>query len=110
MVKNDTFSTSILEGFGRRFGMVFGRFLGPKTYAKSDQPCRMGSQQNIAWAHVFLMLARATSIRIRAKIDEKSHVFGDIDFEGILVGFWEGFGEPKSLIFAFFGTIIQCKI
>jgi len=48
------------------------------------------------------MLARATSIKIRAKIDEKSQVFLDIDFEGILDGFWEGFGRPKSLIFAFF--------
>ena len=48
------------------------------------------------------MLALATSIKIRAKIDEKSHVFWDIDFEGILGGFWDGFGRPKSMIFGVF--------
>ena len=30
------------------------------------------------------------------------HVLWDVDFEGILDGFWEGFGRPKSVIFAFF--------
>ena len=29
-------------------------------------------------------------------------VLWDIDFEGILDGFWEGFGRPKSMIFAIF--------
>ena len=38
----------------------------------------------------------------RAKFDEKSHVFWDIDFKAILDGFWEGFGRPKSSIFVFF--------
>ena len=36
MLKIDTFSTSILEGFGRRFGRVSGRFFGPKMHAKSE--------------------------------------------------------------------------
>ena len=58
-------------------------------HAQSDEPNCVKSQQNIAWAHVFLMSALATSIKIRAKIDEKSHVFWDVDFEGILGGFWE---------------------
>ena len=30
MLKNNIFSGSILEGFGPRFGRVFGRFFGPK--------------------------------------------------------------------------------
>ena len=38
----------------------------------------------------------------RIKIYEKSDVFWDIDFEGILGGFGDGFGRSKSLIFAFF--------
>ena len=46
----------------------------------------------------------------RAKIDEKSHVFLDVDFEDILGGFWEGFGRPKSLIFALFSSFFRCKI
>ena len=43
----------------------------------------------------------------RAKIDEKSHVFWDIDFGWILGGFWGGFGEPKSLIFALFSMFFR---
>ena len=33
----------------------------------------------------------------------------DIDFEGILDGFWEGFGRPKSLIFVFFSVFLRCR-
>ena len=32
MLKNNTFLASIFEGFGRRFGMVFGRFFEAKTH------------------------------------------------------------------------------
>ena len=32
----------------------------------------------------------------QAKIDEKSHVFGECDLEAILGGFWKGFRRPKS--------------
>ena len=102
MLKNNTFLTSILRGFGRRFGRIFGRFFGPKMHAKSEEPKYVKSQQNIAWAHVFLMLAFATSIKFQAKIDEKSHVCWDIDFGGILGRFWESFGRSKTSIFAFF--------
>ena len=45
----------------------------------------------------------------RAKIDEKSHVFWDIDFDRILGGFWEGFGRPKSSIFAHFSMFFRCR-
>ena len=38
----------------------------------------------------------------KQKIDKKLHVFWDIDFQCILGGFWEGFGRPKSSIFAIF--------
>ena len=31
----------------------------------------------------------------RAKIDEKSHVFWNLDFGWIWGGFWEGLGTPK---------------
>ena len=45
----------------------------------------------------------------QAKIDEKSHVFWDIDFDRILGGVWEGFGRPKSLIFALFSMFFRCR-
>ena len=67
MLKNDTFLTSILEGFGPRFGRVVGRFFEPKMHAKSETLNYVKNEQNTAWAHVFLMLALATTIKIRAK-------------------------------------------
>ena len=45
---------------------------------------------------------KAENNQNKQKIDEKIHVVGDIDFEGILDGFWEGFRKPKFLIFAIF--------
>ena len=47
----------------------------------------------------------------QAKIDERSCVFWNIDFDEILRGFWEGFERPKPEIFAivqhFFEAIFQ---
>ena len=54
------------------------------------------------------MLAFATSSKNRTKIDEKSHVFWNIDFTRILASFWEGFGRPNSLIFAVFSMFFRC--
>ena len=45
---------------------------------------------------------KAENNQNKQKIDEKMQVLWDIDFEGILNGFGEGFGRPKSMIFAFF--------
>ena len=45
---------------------------------------------------------KAENNQNKQNIDEKMQVLWDIDFEGILNGFWEGFGRPKSMIFAFF--------
>ena len=44
----------------------------------------------------------------QAKIDEKSHVFWNFDFDRILEGFWEGFGKPKSSIFTLFSMFFRC--
>ena len=37
MLKNKLFLASIFEGFGPRFGKVFGRFFGCKMHANSDR-------------------------------------------------------------------------
>ena len=78
-----------------------------KMYAKSEHLIFVKSQQNIAWAHEIWGSALATSIKIYAKIDEKSHVFWNIDFGWIFSGFWEGFGRPKSTIFEFFSLFFR---
>ena len=41
---------------------------------------------------------------------EQIDVFWNFDFEGILDRFCEGFGRPKSSIFAFFSMFFRCKI
>ena len=46
----------------------------------------------------------------QANIDEKWKVLGKPVFETILGGFWEGFGKPKSSIFALFSSFFRCKI
>ena len=38
---------------------------------------------------------------------EKIDVFWDFVFGGILGGFWEGFGRPKTLIFALFSMFFR---
>ena len=45
---------------------------------------------------------KAKNNQNKQKIDKKMQVLWDIDFEGILDGFWEHFGKLKSLIFAIF--------
>ena len=52
---------------------------------------------------------KAENNQNKQKIDEKMQVLWDIDFEGILVGFWKGFGRPKSMIFAFFSVFFRCR-
>ena len=105
MLKNNIFLTSILEGSGRRFGRVFGRIFTRKMHehyqkkfaAKSLKitlPCRR--ERDIQESE------SDKQNKNREKIDEKTHVFCDIDFEGVLGGFGDGFGRSKSLIFAFF--------
>ena len=37
---------------------------------------------------------------------EKNNVFWDLDLEGILGRFWEGFGKPKTSIFALLGKFL----
>ena len=43
------------------------------------------------------------------KINEKSHVCYDIDFDSVLKGFWGGLGKPKSSNFAFFREETEAK-
>ena len=107
MLKNNTFSASILEGFGPRFGRVFGRFFGPKIHAESDLKKSVRQAKNTVKTNRKSMSALLQQSMFRAKIDEKSHVFWDIDFAWILGGFWGGFGKPKSLIFALFSIFFR---
>ena len=52
---------------------------------------------------------KAANNENKQKIDDKLHVFGDVDFENILGRFWEGFGNPKFLIFALFSMFFRSR-
>ena len=102
MLKNDAFLAPILRGFGRGFGEDFGRFFAPKIHANSDSKKSARQAKSIVKTNTKSMSALVQPSIFRAKINEKMHVFADIDFGGILEGFWEGFGRPKSMKFAIF--------
>ena len=89
MLKNNTFSASILEGFGPRFGRVFGRFFGPKIHAESDSKKSVRQAKNTVKTNRKSMSASLQQSIFLAKIDENLHVFGT----SILIGFWKGFGR-----------------
>ena len=80
MLKNSTFSASIWEGFGPRFGRVFGRFFELKMDARSDLKKIVREPFRIGKTNTKSMLALLQQSVFRAKIDEKSHVFWDVDF------------------------------
>ena len=112
MLKNSIFSASILEGFGRRFGWVFGRFFGAKMYGKCKNPILAKTLKMLIFLRenqYFQEIEDRKNAKNPTKIHEKSYVFWDIDFGWILGGFWEGFGRPKSLIFALFSSFFRCK-
>ena len=113
MLKNNTFLTSILEGFGPRFGVVFGKFFGPKIYEICKNIILAKTLKLVIFPRenaYFQEIEDRKKYKNQAKIDEKSHVFLDVDFEGILDGFWKGFDRPQCLIFPFFSMFFRCKI
>ena len=113
MLKNHTFSASMLEGFGHRFGKVFGRvfgrFFGPKIHGKTDVKKSVRKPFCIGKSNTKSMSALCQQSIFQAKNYEKSLVFWNIDFGSVLDGFWEGFGRPKSLIFTFFSMFFRSR-
>ena len=105
MLKNNTFSASILEGFGPRFGRVFGRFFGAKMHGNCANMILaktlkivLPSRRNAN----FQGIEDNKNAKNMTKNHEKINVFGDLGFGSVLGGFWKGFGRPKSSIFAVF--------
>ena len=91
MLKKASFLASIFKGLGRRFGRAFGRLFGRKMHAKSDLKKSARQAKSIVKTNTKLMSAHLWQNVFRAKIDGNSHFFWDVDFEGILDSFWEGF-------------------
>ena len=78
-------------------------------HAKSDLKKNARQAKSTVKYNTKSMSALLRNSVFQANINEKSHVFWKYDFEGILEGFWEGFGRPKSLIFALFSYFSEAK-
>ena len=108
MLKNNTFLTSILEGFRLRFGRVFGRFFGPKMHENCKNTFLAKTLKIVVFLRenwYFQGFEDNKYTKTVTKNLEKFDVFGVLDFRGVLDGFWESFGKPKASIFALFCII-----
>ena len=109
MLKNNTFLASIFKGFGLILGgLLVGFFdIFSLLYVPTNTQCWYARNATkpqflLGFKHFQEKAHKAENNQNKQKIDEKMQVLWDIDFEGILNEFWEGFGRPKSMIFAFF--------
>ena len=75
--------------------------------AKSDVKKSVRQAIRVGKTNTKSMPALLQHRMFRTQIGEKSHVFRDVDFDGILKGFWEGFGSSKSSIFALFSIFFR---
>ena len=74
-------------------------------YVPTNAQCRYARNATkpqflLGFKHFQEKAHKAENNQNKQKIDEKMQVLWDIDFEGILDGFWDCFGRPKSSIFA----------
>ena len=107
MLKINTFSASIFEGFGPRFGRVLGWFLEGKMHE---------NRTNMHFAKTWktLICLRENWYfqgfdawkyqRFGQQWHKKLSLLWNIDLGWIFEGFWDGFGRPKSFIFQLFSV------
>ena len=74
------------------FFQIFGWFFGSQIHAKSNMKKNVREPFCTVKTNTKSMSALLLQRLFEAKIDEKSHVCWNIDFGGVLEGFWEGFG------------------
>ena len=110
MLKNLTFSASILEGLGPRFGRDFGRFLGPKMHGnrKNTNLAKTLKILIFLWEIDIFKVSSNNFFKKLSKSSQNLHAFWGLDFGMVLGGFWEGFGRPKSSIFQFYSMFFRC--
>ena len=110
MPKNNTFLASIFQGFGLRFGRVLGRIFWSKMHGNSKNTILVKTLKIVIFPRenwYFQGFEPFSFERCCRKCSQKSCVFWDIDFEGILGRFWEGFGRSKSSIFTLFSMFFR---
>ena len=111
MLKNNTFLASIFSSFGPRFGEVFGRFFGADWRRHACAKKIVREAFRVVKTISERMWAFLRYEPICQKIDEKSHVFRDVDFGWIWGGFWEAKILDFRTFFVIFSMqILECKL
>ena len=113
MSKNNMFSASIFKGFGFHFRTIFWWFFEESLELISNCESELRALKIAIFlgknAYFKESLGRKYVEFIR-KMHEKTLFFWTFDLVGFLGGFGEGFGRPKSSIFALFARFFRCKI
>ena len=104
-LQNKSFSNSIFSSilcvFFKVFSMIFkskNAVKLPKTILAKTSKIVLPSRRNAEFQEIEVTKNK----NYKAHIDEKSYMFWDMDFKSFWDGFWNGFGRPKTLIFAVF--------
>ena len=104
ILKNNKFLASILGVVTHCFGKVFGTAFEKFWMILHEMDAHRWNGRNatkpqflLGFKHFEEKAHKAENNQNKPKIDEKIHVEGDIDFQGILNGFWEGFRKQKTL-------------
>ena len=110
MLKINTFSASIFEGFGPRFGRVLGWFLEGKMHENRTNMLFAKTWKTLIFLRenwYFQGFEIWKYQKFWQQWHEKLSLFWNINFGWILEGFWEDFGRSKTLIFAFFFDVVS---
>ena len=93
MLKNNIFSALIFEGFGRRFGKVFGRFFEPEMHENCERTILSKTLKLVILLRenwYFQGFDVSKFEKPLSKSVQNFHAFLDLDFEGILGGILGG--------------------
>ena len=107
MLKINTFSASIFEGFGPRFGRVLGWFLEGKMHENRTNMLFAKTWKTLIFLRenwYFQGFDAWKYQRFGQQWHKKLSLLWNIDLGWIFEGFWDGFGKPKSFIFQLFST------
>ena len=113
MLKIDTFSASIFEGFGLRFGRVFGWFLEGKMHENRTNTLFAKTWKTLIFHRenwYFQGFEVWKYQKFWQQWHEKLSLFWNINFGWILEGFWEDFGGQKPWFSHFFRCCFDVKI
>ena len=111
MLKINTFSASIFEGFGPRFGRVLGWFLEGKMYEIRTNMLFAKTWKTLIFLRenwYFQGFDAWKYQRFGQQWHRKLIFYWNVDFGWILAGFWESFGRPKFSIFELFSVFFRC--